>query len=169
MPPRFGNAVAPRIKPVAAKIYAVDIAVFAEHVFDNVRKGDVVLRIFDDRHKLFMLVRLYTRKAFEHFVAFDLDRSLLEKHIRKDRSPNGVGMQNRPGLRDKAVDHQMDQRFRRRLSKTLKYLGIVVEFEKVGLVEIALFVPLAVTQIRKGFRASSMLKLPLVPSAQPRR
>src|SRR5688500_9653176 len=43
LPPRLGDALAPGVKPVPPNVDASDVLIVADHIFDDVRKGDLVL------------------------------------------------------------------------------------------------------------------------------
>ena len=54
--PRLGDGFAPGEEAVFANEYRVNIAGVVEDVFDDVRLGDVVMRIFDDRDRFGVVV-----------------------------------------------------------------------------------------------------------------
>ena len=79
-------------------------------------------------------------------------------------------VQDRTGLWQEPIDRKVDQRLSRRLAEALQDLGIVIEFEKVRFIELALFQARSPSRRPATVSApAARLKLPLVPSTQPRR
>jgi len=59
-----------------------------------------ILVVFQNRQPLGVLVRSHAFEALEHLVAGDGQTPLPRMHIRQDRAPDRMCMQNRPGVTD---------------------------------------------------------------------
>ena len=59
-----------------------------------------ILVVFQNRQPLGVLVRGHTFEALEHLVAGDGQTPVRRMHIRQDRAPDRMCMQNRPGVAD---------------------------------------------------------------------
>src|SRR5687768_14268592 len=87
MPFCLGQIFAPRIEAVASDEKTVCLRVTFEDAAHCFGEGGHVLRVFDDRQPLGVLMRSHAIKAFQHFVAFDLYPALGCVDFGEDRVP----------------------------------------------------------------------------------
>src|SRR5437588_5375530 len=94
MPFCLCQVLAPGVESVLSKQKAVGLRVLPECLAHLIGKSAHVLRVFNDRQQLLMLVRLYARQSFQHLVTLHYHNAVGRVKIRKQRTPNGMSMKN---------------------------------------------------------------------------
>jgi len=61
----------------------MDAGILAQHFRDALRQFHDILRIFQNRHPLAMLVRAHALQPLQHFVTFERNTALRRAHARQ--------------------------------------------------------------------------------------
>ena len=130
---------------------------------------DHVLVVLEDGNPLAVLVGRDARQPLQHLVALDLDAAARREAVRQQRAPDRVRVHDRR-RRPRRDDAQVQQRLRRRRadapSRSRRRRSPTSRMSLA--VSSPFCVPLRVIASRSGSSSRTMLKLPLVPSTQPR-
>ena len=104
--------VAPSVQPVLPQQKGVRRGKPLERRLDQMREALHVLVVLQNRQPLGVLVRRHALEPLQHLVAGDGQPSLGRMHVREDRAPDRMRMQNRRGA-PAACDGHVQQRFGR--------------------------------------------------------
>ena len=102
--------VAPGVQPVLPQQKGVRCWKSLERPLHLTGEALHILVVFQNRQPLGVLVRSHAFEPLEHLVAGDGQTPLPRMHIRQDRAPDRMCMQNRPGLAD-ARQSDVQERF----------------------------------------------------------
>src|ERR1700744_5462235 len=107
MTPRSGNRLTPSIKSVTAQQHAVRARTALQRLLQRLCQGCIILRVFEDRHLLQMLVGSNKTQSLQELIAFDQEFALWRIAIREQRVPDRMYVED--GLRrwTFAIDHAM--------------------------------------------------------------
>lgn len=100
MPPCLGKIVAPSVQPVLPQQKGVHRWKSLERLLHLTSEALHILVVFQNRQPLGVLVGGHAFEALEHLVAGDGQTPLPRMHVRQDRAPDRMCMQNRPGVAD---------------------------------------------------------------------
>src|SRR5581483_5695912 len=97
---------------------------------DDARQFRHVLRIFDDRQPLCMLVRLHARETFEHLKTCQLEAACVSVKVGENGAPNRMRMQDGSGTAC-AYYSQMQCGLIRRLALPCDHLACRVDLQQL--------------------------------------
>lgn len=131
MTARFSHRFTPSIKPVSAEQNPVRIGIFTKYLAEVLCQLGVHLRVLKDRNTFGVLVSCNARKPFQQLVARETDMPDDCELSRKERIPDCVHVENRPGMNPLTINHGVQTRLGRRTTASRYCSPLKVDLEKV--------------------------------------
>ena len=131
MPPRSSHRFPPSIEPMPPQQNPMRLWSFAQRSLQLQRQQRILLRIFENRHQLPVLMRIHASKRLQQLVTLQRHSPSRSKPIRKQRVPHRMHMKDSPSPRPVSINHPMQRSLRRRPARPSQNIAVSIDLQQI--------------------------------------